>query len=141
MTALSLLFAVSAFAADAAAVAPAPTPFWMKALGWLGAATFVWKLLQGKVPVLLGILEPLALRGVDLFVLAVMGQPILRWLVIGNKENFLATADALLNGLEHISDKIQERLKADLDAASAGQALPPAEPPSEKPAVPPSGPC
>jgi hypothetical protein len=136
MTALTLLLAVSAFAADVAVAAPAPTPFWMKALGWLGAATFIWKLLQGKVPVLLAFLEPLAMRGVDLFVLAVMSQPVLRWLVIGNKENFLATADALLNGLEHISDKIQERLKADLDAASAGQQLPPADPPP--PAAPPA---
>lgn len=130
MTALTLLFlAVSAHAADA------PVPLWMKVAGWLGAATFIWKLIQGKVPVLLGILEPLALRGVDLFVLAVMGQPVLRWLVIGNKENFLATADALLNGLEHISDKVQERLKADLDAASSGQTLPPpdAPPPAEPP--------
>lgn len=109
----------------------AQLPWYLKLLGLLGAATMFWKLVQGNVPKLLAALRPVALRGVDAFVLLVLAQPILRWLVIGNKDNFLAVANELLDGLEEISNAVQVRLKEDLDAASAGKPLPAAPVPSD----------
>lgn len=121
-------------AAAQAIHAVAALPWYFKILGALGAATFFWKMVQGNVPKLIEWLQPLALRGVDLFVLAVLSQPVLRWIVLGDKDNFLATVNALLDGLEAISNAVQARLKADLDAAAAGTPPPaPATPPAATP--------
>ncbi len=127
--ALTLTSWVVAHAAEAAAAAPA-IPFYLKVLGFFGAGALVWKLLQGSVPKLLAVLQPIALRGTDAFVALVLAYPLLRWLVLGNKDNFIKTVNALLDGLEAISNAVQARLKTDLDAAAAGQPLPPSPSPS-----------
>lgn len=140
---LTLAWSSVAHAADAAApglAAVAALPWYFKILGAIGVAGFFWKLVQGNVPKVLEWLMPLALRGTDLFVALVLSYPLLRWLVLGDKDNFLATVNALLDGLEKISDAIQERLKKDLDAASAGTPPPPAPGGSAPPTSPPPAP-
>ncbi len=147
MTALHLLLvAAAAHAAEAAsAAAPASVPFYLKILGALGVLGFFWKMVQGNVPKLLAALLPVALRLTDAFVALVLTQPLLRWAILGDKDNFLLTVNALLDGLEKISDAVQARLKADLDAATNMGPTSPrtdAEPPQEPPpAAPPGGPC
>lgn len=117
--------------------AVAAIPLYLKVLGFLGLSGILWKMVQGAVPKLLDFLMPLALAAVDAFVAFVQSYPLLRWFVIGDKDNFLKTVDALLDGLEKISKAVEERLKADLDAASSGQALPPPAGEAPPPAAPP----
>lgn len=147
MTALLMLLSSFAYAADAV-VPAAPLPWYFKMMAALGVLTFGWKLVQSNVPKLLGWLLPLALKATDAFVMLVQTYPMLRWVVLGDKENFLKTVNTLLDGLEAISDAVQARLEADLDAAAAGAPLPPepgasAPAPAEAPKTatpPPSGP-
>lgn len=105
-------------------------PWYLKLAGFLGLLSLFWKGVQGQVPRLLEWLQPLALRGVDAFVVLVLAQPVLRWLVLGDKDNFLKTVNALLDGLEAISNAVQARLKEDLDAAAGGTTPPPPPPPA-----------
>jgi hypothetical protein len=121
----------------AALHAVAALPWYFKILGALGVLGFFWKMVQSNVPKLLDLLLPIALRLTDAFVALVLTQPLLRWMVLGDKDNFLATVNALLDGLEKISDAVQARLKADLDAATNAGPTSPSDPPPP-PAAPPA---
>ena len=109
-------------------------PWYVKAFFAFGGAALLWKVVQGAIPKLLSWLMPLALKATDAFVAVILAQPLLRWFVMGNKENFLKTVNPLLDGLEDISDAVQLRLAKDLEEASKPQEAPPA--PQEPPKAP-----
>lgn len=113
-------------------------PWYVKAFLALGGASLLWKVIQGAVPTLLKWLLPLALKLTDSLVALILAYPVLRWFVLGNKDNVLKTINALLDGLEDISNAVQERLAKDLNEAPDAIVKEKVEAPTIPPTAPPA---
>lgn len=106
-------------------------PWYAKAFIAFGGLGLIWKAIQGSVPKIIEWLTPLALRAADVAVAFVLAYPLLRWLVLGSRENVEKTVSAICDGLESLIDKVEKRVIEDIEAAAAKDAErpPPGLPP------------
>lgn len=114
-------------------------PWYMKTFLALGGAAMLWKAVQGNVPRVVDKLIPRVEHLVDLLVGLILGYPLLRWFILGNKDNFKATFNALVDGFQRLIDAAQNRFNADIDKASAEPPPAPPPPPAATPAAPVDG--
>lgn len=94
-------------------------PWWLKAFLALGGAGMIWKAVQSSIPKALAALQPLAIKAADKAMALILAYPVLRWVILGNRENVHAVFNASVDGLQQIIEAVQKRVNDDIDAAAA----------------------